>query len=147
MIFFLNSCKEKTEPIEKSVLWEQGTGKYNNYRIPSLIVTQKGTLLAFCEGREGGDSGNIDLLLKRSEDNGKSWSNEQVVWNDGSNTCGNPCPVVDETTGRIWLWMTWNNGNDHETEIIHQTASSEVFHSFYFRLAEWAWCFSSRRLP
>jgi len=124
MIFFLNSCKEKTEPIEKSVLWEQGTGKYNNYRIPSLIVTQKRTLLAFCEGREGGDSGNIDLLLKHSEDNGITWSNEQVVWNDGSNTCGNPCPVIDEATGRIWLWMTWNNGNDHETEIIHKTASS-----------------------
>ncbi len=105
-------------------MWEQGTGKYNNYRIPSLIVTQKGTLLAFYEGREGGDSGNIDLLLKRSENNGKTWSNEQVVWNDGSNTCGNPCPVVDETTGRIWLWMTWNNGNDHESEIIHKTASS-----------------------
>jgi len=124
IILFLSSCKEKTESIEKSVLWEQGTGKYNNYRIPSLIVTQKGTLLAFCEGREGGDSGNIDLLLKRSEDNGKTWSNEQLVWNDGSNTCGNPCPVVDETTGKIWLWMTWNNGSDHETEIIHQTASS-----------------------
>ena len=123
-MFFLSSCKEKKESIEKTVLWEQGTGKYNNYRIPSLIVTQKGTLLAFCEGREGGDSGNIDLLLKRSEDDGKTWSNEQVVWNDGSNTCGNPCPVVDDTTGRIWLWMTWNNGNDRETEIIHQTASS-----------------------
>lgn len=124
LIFLLNSCVEKKQNIEKSTLWEQGTGKYNNYRIPSLIVTQKGTLLALCEGREGGDSGNIDLLLKRSEDNGITWSNEQVVWNDGSNTCGNPCPVVDETTGRIWLWMTWNNGNDHESEIIHQTASS-----------------------
>lgn len=48
LIFFLNACKEKKESIEKSVLWEQRTGKYNNYRIPSLIVTQKGTLLAFC---------------------------------------------------------------------------------------------------
>ena len=122
LIFLLNSCVEKKQNIEKSTLWQQGMGKYNNYRIPSLIVTQKGTLLAFCEGREGGDSGNIDLLLKRSKDNGKSWSDKQVVWNDGTNTCGNPCPVVDEETGRIWLFLTWNLGEDHENEIIHKTS-------------------------
>ena len=121
---FLHSCEEKATSIQKSVLWEKGTGKYNNYRIPALIVTQKGTLLAFCEGREGGDAGDIDLLLKRSEDNGKTWSDEQVVWNDAQNTCGNPCPVVDETTGRIWLFTTWNNGEDNESEIIHKTSSA-----------------------
>ncbi len=106
------------------VLWQQGIGKYNNYRIPSIITTQQGTLLAFCEGREAGDSGDIDILLKRSADNGKTWSAEQVVWDDGTNTCGNPCPVVDEETGRIWLVLTWNNGDDNETEIIHKTGNS-----------------------
>jgi sialidase-1 len=121
--FLLHSCEEKTIEIQKSVLWEKGTGKYNNYRIPSLIVTQKGTLLAFCEGREAGDAGDINILLKRSEDNGLTWSNEQIVWDDGTNTCGNPCPVIDETTGRIWLFTTWNNGEDHESEIIHKTSS------------------------
>jgi len=121
-LFF--SCTPQKAEVRKSVLWKQGAGKYNNYRIPSLIVTQKGTILAFCEGREGGDAGDIDLLLKRSDDSGKTWSKEQVVWNDGINTCGNPCPVVDEETGRIWLFTTWNNGNDRETEIINKTASS-----------------------
>ncbi|QGY44258.1 exo-alpha-sialidase [Maribellus comscasis] len=120
---FQYACKEKTTPIQKSVLWEKGTGDYNNYRIPSLITTQKGTLLAFCEGREAGDAGDIDLLLKRSEDNGITWSDEQIVWNDAQNTCGNPCPVVDETTGRIWLFLTWNNGEDGESAIIHKTSS------------------------
>lgn len=121
--FLLHSCEEKATSIQKSVLWEKGTGKYNNYRIPSIIVSKKGTLLAFCEGREAGDAGDIDLLLKRSEDNGKTWSDEQVVWNDGTNTCGNPCPVVDEETGWIWLFLTWNLGEDHETEIIHKTSN------------------------
>ncbi len=123
---FLFSCKteKKTGETQQSVLWQQGAGKYNNYRIPSIIVTQKRTLLAFCEGREAGDSGDIDLLLKRSEDNGLTWGKEQIVWNDGQNTCGNPCPVVDEVTGRIWLFLTWNNGKDSETEIIHKTAAS-----------------------
>ena len=101
-------------------LWENGTGSYNNYRIPALIVTQKGTILAFCEGREAGDSGDIDLLIKRSFDNGRTWSDEQVVWNDESNTCGNPCPVIDRETGRIWLFLTWNLGSDDEGKIIRK---------------------------
>src|SRR5690606_3877854 len=80
----------------------------------------KGTLLAFAEGRKGGcsDTGDIDLLLKRSFDGGKTWGKLQVVWDDGENTCGNPAPVVDRETGQIFLLATWNLGTDHEKEII-----------------------------
>ena len=60
------------------------------------------------------DTGDIDLLVKRSVDGGKTWGPQQVVWDDGANTCGNPCPVVDQTTGTIWLPMTWNHGKDTE---------------------------------
>jgi len=108
------------QAIFEHTLWEKGTGNYNNYRIPSLILAPNGDLLAFCEGREGGDAGDIDLLLKRSEDMGESWSDEIIVWDDGQNTCGNPCPVVDQSTGRIWLFLTWNLGSDHEKAIIRK---------------------------
>ncbi len=96
-----------------------GEGGYHTYRIPSVIVTKRGTLLAFCEGRKnnGSDAGDIDLLLRRSRDGGKTWSAAQVVWDDGPNTCGNPCPVVDQNTGVIWLLLTWNSGNVHERQI------------------------------
>lgn len=105
-------------------LWEEGRGEYESYRIPSLIVTTNGTLLAFAEGRkEHGDAGDIDLLLKRSFDNGKTWTDQQVVWDDGENTCGNPNPVVDRETGRIWLFSTWNLGEDSEREIIQKTST------------------------
>ncbi|MDD4591178.1 MAG: sialidase family protein [Parabacteroides sp.] len=110
--------------INSTILWERGTGEYNNYRIPAIVVTTKGTLLAFCEGREAGDTGDIDLLLKRSEDNGLTWSKEQIIWDDMDNTCGNPCPVVDEVTGRIWLFTSWNNGKDGEKAIINKTSIS-----------------------
>lgn len=96
---------------------------YDNYRIPALITTKDGTLVAFAEGRARfSDAGNIDLLSKRSEDGGKTWSAQQVVWNDGDNTCGNPCPVLDRKTGTIWLVMTHNLGTDHEKDIIRGTA-------------------------
>ncbi|MBN1817126.1 MAG: exo-alpha-sialidase [Sedimentisphaerales bacterium] len=105
-------------------VYTSGRAGYHTYRIPSLITTVKGTLLAFCEGRKGGrsDSGNIDLLVKRSGDGGITWSDQRIVWDDQDNTCGNPCPVIDSTTGTIHLLMTWNLGVDREPQIIQQTS-------------------------
>jgi len=96
-----------------------GQGGYHTYRIPALIVTTNGTLLAFCEGRKHSrsDTGDIDLLLKRSTDDGQTWSAPQAVWDDGPNTCGNPCPVVDARTGTIWMLLTHNPGNTGEAQI------------------------------
>lgn len=106
--------------IPQQPLWTGGSGGYHTYRIPALAVTPRGTVLAFCEGRKagGGDAGDIDLLLRRSTDGGATWSDQQIVWDDGNNTCGNPCPVVDEITGTVWLFSTWNRGDDHESRII-----------------------------
>ncbi len=117
----LHSFNGFAQVLKSQKLWVTGEGAYKGYRIPSVIVSKAGTVLAFAEGRnDRGDSGDIDIVLRRSEDNGKSWGKEIVVWNDELNTCGNPCPVVDDVTGRIWLWMTWNYGKDGEGEIIHK---------------------------
>lgn len=118
LMALLNTGAAGAEPIQKP-LYVQGVGGYNNYRIPALLATQAGTLLAFCEGREGGDSSDIDLLVRRSEDGGKTWSRKQVVWDEGANVCGNPCPVQDQETGVIWLLMTWNDRRSGNTEL-HQ---------------------------
>jgi len=53
-------------------------------------------------------AGLVTLLLRRSSDAGRTWSAPQVVWDDGANTCGNPCAVVDRVTGTVWLLSTWN---------------------------------------
>ncbi len=117
--FTMDEIDQKAASMPKeTVLYSKGTPPYNNYRIPALITTPKGALLAFCEGREAGDAGDIDTLVRRSEDGGKTWSPQEVVWNDGRNTCGNPCPVIDAKTGVIWLLSTWNLGTDHEKDII-----------------------------
>jgi sialidase-1 len=122
--FFAFGQNYESSALSEKVLFEKGAGGYHTYRIPSLITTPAGTVLAFCEGRKegGGDTGNIDLLMKRSTDNGASWSETQLVWDDGENVCGNPCPVVDTVTGTIFLVMTWNRGDDHESDIIHKTS-------------------------
>ena len=93
--------------------FESGEDGYHTYRIPALVVTNTGTLMAFCEGRRhsGDDHGDIDLLLKRSTDNGQTWSPQQIVYAEpGEVTIGNPAPVVDRHSGVIWL--TFNRDNN-----------------------------------
>src|SRR5882724_3584866 len=105
-------------------IYKNGDEGYTCFRIPALVTTTKGTVLAFAEARKNncGDAGDIDLVLKRSGDNGKTWGPLQVVWSDSTNTCGNPTPVVDELTGSVILLSTWNLGPDHEKEINNRSS-------------------------
>lgn len=109
---------------EGNALFRAGDKGYQCFRIPAMVTTKNGTLLAFAEARKKGcgDAGDIDLVLKRSNDGGKTWSEMSVVWDDADNTCGNPAPVVDQKTGNIVLLSTWNLGSDHEKQIIDQTS-------------------------
>ena len=106
-------------------VFRSGQDGYHTYRIPALIVTKQGTLLAFCEGRRGGggDSGDIDLLLKRSRDGGRTWSAARLVADFGEDTLGNPAPVVDQKTGDIVLLMTRNPGKVTERQIVEGTGN------------------------
>ncbi len=105
-------------------LWTAGQGEYHSYRIPALITAANGDLLAFCEGRKNSasDAGNIDLLLRRSADGGKTWTPTQIIVDAGTGTAGNPCPVLDRQTGRLWLPFTQNPGSDNEKAIKDRTA-------------------------
>ena len=99
-------------------VYRAGEGGYHTYRIPALIATSKGTLLAFCEGRRNSaaDSGNIDVLVRRSFDGGKTWGAVQTVADAGDDTIGNPTPVVERQTGTILLLLTRNPGSVTERQ-------------------------------
>lgn len=108
--------------ISRYCVFTRGENEFHTYRIPAIVQAKDGTLLAFAEARKNGrgDSGDIDLVLKRSTDGGTKWSSIITVWDDGENVCGNPCPIVDRETGRIILLSTWNNGKDPESSIHQQ---------------------------
>ncbi len=117
---------QAAEPgVEEVELWKQGDKGYHTFRIPSLLVTPKGTVLAFAEGRKNDskDHGNLDLVMRRSTDGGKTWSDTQVVYEEGGDeeiTIGNPCPVVDETTGVLWMPFCKDN-----KEVLFTTSTDE----------------------
>ena len=109
---------------ELKYIFKSGSEGYNTFRIPSIITTDSGVVLAFAEGRKNSlsDSGDIDLVLKRSIDGGKTWGDLIVIRDDSTNVCGNPSPVIDRKTGKIFLLSTWNRGDDTESEIINMTS-------------------------
>ncbi len=101
-------------------VFKAGNGGYHTYRIPAIVRTNDGDLLAFAEGRKNGagDHGDIDIVLKRSSDSGRTWGPMQLVQDEWSNPTasiwiGNPTPVVDpldpQHPGRIWLVFTLSN--------------------------------------
>ncbi len=106
-----SGAEPSTPVITQSDIFVSGQGGYHTFRIPALVVSKSGVMLAFCEGRKNSssDSGDIDLVLKRSADNGETWGKMQLVWDDDQNTIGNPCAVVDRDTGTVWLAYTRNN--------------------------------------
>ncbi|AOS63203.1 sialidase family protein [Actinoalloteichus hymeniacidonis] len=106
-------------PYSPTEVYVSGTEGYDTFRIPAIIRASNGDLLAFAEGRRdgGGDSGDIDLVLKRSTNDGRTWGALTVVGDNGPNTFGNPSPVVDPATGRIVLLSTHNGGTVTEHEI------------------------------
>ncbi|KAA5543192.1 exo-alpha-sialidase [Roseiconus nitratireducens] len=107
-----------------TTVFQRDSEGYKVFRIPAIVQAANGDLLAFCEARQGGDASEIDLVLRRSSDGGKSWQPLQVVQESEdfraffadavpSITIGNPAPVVDridpEHRGRIWLPFTLEN--------------------------------------
>ncbi|WP_295731654.1 exo-alpha-sialidase [uncultured Muribaculum sp.] len=90
-----------------------GADNYAVYRIPSMVITKHDNVLAFCEGRVEGreDTGNIDIVLRRSGDRGRTWQELLVIYDSGTSTCHNPCPVYIPEMNRVVMVMNRNYGD------------------------------------
>ncbi len=78
--------------LEKTSLFEENTGGFRLYRIPGIVVTAKGTALAYCEARKltTADRGEIEIHLRRSTDGGRTWSPARQVAHLGPRLSRNP---------------------------------------------------------
>ena len=90
---------------EHTVLYRSGDAGSRYYRIPALVTTTEGTLLAVADRRNDSqkDLPNlIDLVVRRSTDNGRTWGPQIVIARHTPQTgYGDAALVVDRTTGDI----------------------------------------------
>ncbi len=95
----------------QTTLFRSGDDGYECYRIPAVVVSRTGVILAFAEGRKDGrgDYADVNLMLKRSRDNGATWSEARVIVDDGDHTMGNPCPIYDARTSTVHLLFCREN--------------------------------------
>ncbi|QOV38761.1 exo-alpha-sialidase [Streptomyces ferrugineus] len=109
---------------ETSVPFRAGREGYASFRIPAVVATAAGTLLAFCEGRvdSAADHGHIDIVLKRSTDGGRTWGPLEVAADNNWHLAGNPAPVVLDT-GRILLVYLRNHADATEDGILRGEVS------------------------
>lgn len=117
-----------------ATVFESGKEGYKSFRIPAIITAPNGHLLAFAEGRVNGsgDFGHINIVMKESSDQGRTWSPVKVVAESGKLQAGNPAPVVDlmdprYPKGRILLF--YNTGNNHEGEVRKKNGYREVWYT------------------
>jgi sialidase-1 len=117
-LYFLMSAgsvaAQRTTPV-----FIAGKEGYHTYRIPAMVQWDH-KLFAFAEGRltGSGDFGDVDIVMKTSTNNGKTWSALQVVASNGQLQASNPAPVLDQSDpaypkGRLFLF--YNTGNASES--------------------------------
>jgi len=99
---------------EKSTVWEAGENHIFSYFVYGLTVTDKGSILAFAEARisNGTDDGAHHIVLKRSTDQGKSFSTSYMLAKStNGESWANPTVVQDKSTGTIFLFYALNEEN------------------------------------
>ena len=121
LLFTASVSYAEEHAVTKTDLFEAGKEGYRLYRIPGIVVTKKGTILAYCEARKSdrGDWGPIDVLMRRSRDGGKTWQPRKRIVHvegelpinpvaaaqnldkPGDNTVNNPVAIVDHETGAV----------------------------------------------
>ena len=118
LVLPLAALHAATPLLEKTEVFPAGMSGIKRYRIPGIVVTPKGTVLAYSEARKNGsaDWGEIEIHLRRSADGGKTWEASKHIAHSGSRiegnprkktggeheqTVNNPLAIVDRNTGTI----------------------------------------------
>ena len=110
ILCILTSPAAGAEPFETD-LFIAGEDNIAHYRIPALTVTKSGALIAVCDGRVtrlDDAPNNIDMVMKRSTDGGRTWSSlKTIIDYPGEEAAGDPCIFTDRMTGAIWVFYDY----------------------------------------
>lgn len=119
-------------PAAVTTPFKAGSEGYRCFRIPALVATPSGALLAFAEGRVAtcSDIGHNDIVMRKSTDGGRSWGPLTVVAGAADEDAhGNPSPVVDAATGRVSLLYATGGWSGTPSAPVRGPRSLRVAHS------------------
>jgi sialidase-1 len=99
-----------------------GQDNCDTYRIPGLVTTNKGTLIAVYDNRYNNSKDlqeDIDIGMSRSTDGGQTWEPMKVIMDMGEyggrshrlNGCGDPCVLYDTDNNTLWVAALWMSGS------------------------------------
>lgn len=117
-LLILSSLAKAAPSLESSEVFPPGMNGVQRYRIPGIVVTTKGTVIAYSEARknDAADWGEIEIHMRRSTDGGKTWQASKHIAHHGTRlegnphkkkggeheqTVNNPVAIVDRLTGSI----------------------------------------------
>ena len=119
-------------------VFTNGEEGFDEYGIPAIVTSKKGTLLGFCQSawRENPKTPQEryteHIVLKRSFDSGRTWGELQVLAeSERGRQFRNPCAVVDQVTGTIWLTYVYQNRVKQETAVFRNEDGVRVISSDY----------------
>jgi Neuraminidase (sialidase) len=118
--------------VHRTRVIQSNTINYQSFRIPVIEVAPNGDLLVFCEARVSQDDyGDIDLMMFRSKDRGKTWSSGIVVIENGSNTVAEPVVILDQNLDRLHLLYQKRPGNNSFDDYLRgMTDNSQGYYSY-----------------
>ncbi len=124
------------QEVRKQELFRAGTDGYALYRIPGIVVTKRGSLLAYAEARKSlrGDWGPIDIVLRRSTDRGATWSPMKVIAQVEGPKSKNPVALAQNLANPSDV--TYNNPvaiADQKSGAVHFLFCLEYMRAFYMR--------------
>ncbi len=116
-----------------SEVFTSGTEGFASIRIPSVLTTRSGTILAVAEGRRRpNDQAENDIVAKRSTDGGLTWSPLRILHDDGPHSLNNPTLVQESQSGRIFLWYQRipSHLREHDNRIAQGLEGPDVYRNF-----------------
>ncbi len=145
---------EKSIILEHKSLFISGTEGVHTFRIPAMVTTTEGTLIAATDARvdnsaDLGGTGNIDIVYKRSTDNGTTWSETLTAADfpgvEGASDCS---MIVDKETDEIFMFYNYADETDafQHPHVIKSSDDGVSWSDFRnlnndLYLSSWRWAF------
>jgi len=139
VLYFLSACNTNAQEVASKVetvtdflqqpLLVSGENDTHTYRIPAIVTSTNGDLIAACDARRNSgadlmDHRTIDIVFRRSTDNGQKWTPIELLENRDDGGCSDPSLLVDRMTGDVFCFYNFMSTDKSDKEfrfVVHRS--------------------------